>query len=367
MDKVIELAKEYLEGLEYFDNNFFDKFEEKLNTKKGFLYGYTKINNMKYDDSINPLFNKKSYDIIIEGKKCTFNPIICTNTTKFIHYNPQNINLTKLGDGTFATVYTIENDNRYVLKMMKSIKVTNNMKKNEEQKQVIQQYENDYKKLWKNLFFNYILQLYLFKINKKNITCNIYEFGTVKYEYIKNNLTSEFDYLYCIMENGGYSLQKYIIDEKSSDLQTIYKIFRICASHVNTIHKLDYIHLDIKLDNFLIKNNDINTIKIIDFDTVLKKNTEINKSFGTDDYMHYDIFDCNKKYNLNVTEKHDIFSLGCLYLYILNNRKFNINEIYVMPFKQITGRRSIQEYMDKRKNYKSSYKNELKDLIFPQP
>jgi hypothetical protein len=143
MDKVIKLAKEYLNGLEYFDNNFFDKFEEKLNTKKGFFYGSTKTNKTKYPSSINPLFKKKSYDITIEGKNCTFNPIICTSTTEFIGNNPGNIKL--LGKGTFANVYTIENDNGYVLKMMKYTKVTNHMKTNELQKEVIQESENEYK------------------------------------------------------------------------------------------------------------------------------------------------------------------------------------------------------------------------------
>jgi len=353
MDKVIELAKEYLEGLEHFDNNFFDKFEEKLDIKKGIFSGYTKINNMKYDDSINPLFKKRSFDTFISGKKCTFNPIICTNTTKIIRYNLKNIKLTEIGGGSFATVYTIGNDNRYVLKMIRIIKPSNHG------------VNNDYKKLLKNLFFNYILQLYLFKINKKNITCNIYEFGKVEYNYkTTSSGTESYDHLYCIMENGGYSLEKYIINNKINNIQTIYKIFRICASHVNTIHKLGYIHLDIKLDNFLIKNNNINTIKIIDFDTVLKKNTEINYEIGTLQYIHPDIFNCDEKNKLKVTEKHDIFSLGCLYLYILYNRKIDIKEIIAMPFNVLNKKFSRHDYMNKRNDYKSSYKNELEKLIF---
>jgi serine/threonine protein kinase len=392
MDKVIELAKEHLEGLEYFDNNFFDKFEEKLNTKKGFLYGSTKTNKTEYPSNINPLFNKNSYNITMKEKEIVsggFNyidtefilkPMICTKTTEFIRNNPQSIKLNELGEGSFATVYEIGDDKKYVLKRMKYQKVNNNMKNNEQQN------------LLKNLFFNYILQLYLSKIKEQNITCNIYEFGTAEFLVESHESSSIIGYLYCIMENGGDSLDTYIINNKNNikknNIKTMYKIFKKCASHVNTIHKLGYIHLDIKLQNFLIEDNnndnDIDTIKIIDFDTILKKNTIIFKEVGTCEYIHFDIYESyrifllrrisnpsalkiNKWLNgIKVSEKHDIFSLGCLYLYILYNINNNINikNIMVMPFEELINKKfEKNEYLQKRKNYKEYYKKELNHLM----
>lgn len=110
-----------------------------------------------------------------------------------------------------------------------------------------------------------------------NNICKIYEFGYIEKEQIQFKYTNknQKDFkptyleteLYCIMEYGGDTLNKYI-ENKSNiiNLDLVNKIMLQCYKCVKIIHDLNYVHFDISLDNFLIINDGTNiNIKIIDY------------------------------------------------------------------------------------------------------
>ena len=181
--------------------------------------------------------------------------------------------------------------------------------------------------------FHYLLYLY-YQINapeQLQYLCNLYEIGKIKDSYL----------IYGIMEHCGDELlkiNKYLlmdnkIPTKESKLLFIITIFKKCLLSLKLIHDIGYLHLDIKLENYLIKfsNNKIQ-IKIIDFGFVTKCNSVIEDLIGTGMYIPNDylknFFDGKKT---NVEKHHDIFSLGCVFIEIL----YKIFHLYDTSKKEI--------------------------------
>jgi len=116
---------------------------------------------------------------------------------------------------------------------------------------------------FKSLIFHYLLQKYYENNNKNKLKylCKLYEFGNIDKE----------TFYYAIMENCGQDLLNYferIIkrNEKISvkdRLKKLITIFKECCNAVKIMHDLEYLHLDIKPENFLISKK--GQIKIIDF------------------------------------------------------------------------------------------------------
>jgi serine/threonine protein kinase len=142
----------------------------------------------------------------------------------------------------------------------------------------------------------------------------------------------------------------------------IFYYFRQMANAVQDLHNSDFIHMDIKLENFTIDNNGV--IKIIDFGYSIQTKNKIKKRCGTHFYISPEIINCNGIHSYD-GKKSDIWSLGiCLYAMINGH----------LPFKNIhndTVNNNNNNGMDNYFNnvINSNYSelktndNDLKDLV----
>ncbi len=244
---------------------------------------------------------------------------------------------------------------------------------------------------YKAFKFHYLLQKYL-QFNKPDLSkylCKLYEYGFV-------NKDKDYSNIYAIMDNCGIELLEYIITLKVNNLLTLKKIIEImieCAKALQIIHNLDYVHFDIKPQNFLvIEEGESIYIKIIDFGCITKvdsfykritKYIQLNKSInynGTIQYfipeIAYNYLNPKKSKQITVNKKIDIFSLGCIFcilLIIFNyNDTFmykynNINNFYLNLFVcplNIDGNiyKNLDKNLNNRANYLNYYKNDILKL-----
>jgi serine/threonine protein kinase len=104
---------------------------------------------------------------------------------------------------------------------------------------------------------------------------------------------------------------------------------------IKLIHDVDYLHLDIKPENFLfsrVRNNI--EIKIIDFGMIKKCNFTTFNPFGSIEYLPNDWiknFSENPPRETILQKHHDIFSLGCTFIKIIY---FILNYIIFTYFKR---------------------------------
>lgn len=130
---------------------------------------------------------------------------------------------------------------------------------------------------------------------------------------------------YCIKLNyGGISLHDWVklntIEQRKKKLK--YIIFQI-LNVLHFIHTSCIIHGDLKPSNILIDEND--NIKIIDFGATIFDNTIINYSEDKKNYnMCTYLFSSPEmlsleytKKNIDINQKHDIFSFGLIVKYLL--------------------------------------------------
>jgi serine/threonine protein kinase len=208
---------------------------------------------------------------------------------------------------------------------------------------------------YRGLIFNYLLQNYY--INSPYL-CIIHEFGSIqidknnenlkKYYGIMDNCGKNLEHIfglfhkYLTIANNKHSKQARAIVDVSLILNIITIIFIKCLQALKLIHDINYLHLDIKPDNFLFSgsfsqasnlrhNGDNIIIKIIDFGTVLKENTPTTELFGTNKYLANDyIKNCLSKKETILRRHHDIFSLGCTFIMIIY---YLLNGILQINFK----------------------------------
>lgn len=166
------------------------------------------------------------------------------------------------------------------------------------------------------LYFNYMLCKYYFNndLDKLKYLCILKEFGEVQNQ----------NYLYAYMDNCGKPLNDIINIE--IDPINIIKLIKILLKQslesLKLIHDLDYVHLDIKSDNYLftINNNDLDTlqIKIIDFGLTKKNNLPELKYFGTAPNLPNDwLINFYSNIETTLTYHHDLFSLGNTILIVI--------------------------------------------------
>lgn len=105
--------------------------------------------------------------------------------------------------------------------------------------------------------------------------------------------------------------------------ETIKQIFKEMVRLVNIMHKNGFVHLDIKMENFLLLKTKDNSIKLslIDFDMAhiyYNEKVKLDKMVGTCGYCDYYIY---KKIYSN---KSDIWSLGvCLWILLEHRSPFD--------------------------------------------
>jgi serine/threonine protein kinase len=243
--------------------------------------------------------------------------------------NKINFNIFKnnfISEGSFAQVFKLKNSNN------------GTKRKNLIYKSIISENEEDAMFEYKGLKFQYLLQKILRSKNIDNLKylCLLHEYGFI-------NKLEDYKNLYAIMDNCGIELGEYILELKESrklTLEIIIKIMIECTKALQIIHNTEYVHLDVKPQNFLVvklDNGDIQ-IKIIDFGCIIKNNKKIEYIIGTKAYMSPEILNETSFNNLLLANiKMDIFSLGCMFFEFLIILSSSINKhiydgFYICPY-----------------------------------
>ena len=112
--------------------------------------------------------------------------------------------------------------------------------------------------------------------------------------------------------------------------QTVKHIFRKMAENTLRLHKNGFVHLDIKLENFIISRDDDMTLTMIDFGSghvYTNESKDLTQLVGTKGYTPLEI------YNGVYYPTTDVWSLGiCLWLLFtgttpFDHRSFNYNDL----------------------------------------
>ena len=146
------------------------------------------------------------------------------------------------------------------------------------------------------------------------------------YGYYKEN-----GYLNIIMEYGGdKNLDEFIKDQKCGiDEDIIKKIVLQICNGLKKIHKANVIHRDLTPLNIFINTNNY-SIKIGDFGISNKLETNQNftytmKGRGNFSYMLQEIIE---GYKSKITNKVDIYSLGCIIYELFTKRKYHDDKLW---------------------------------------
>ena len=196
--------------------------------------------------------------------------------------------ITKLGEGEQGVVYKCYNKNKRLICAIKKIKKSS-VKKNKYTKELLNNEYNTHL----NLINDNILRLYD-GLKDENHYYLIYE-------YCPNGNLSK-------IKNKNFTLKKMLNYIYEAGLGLLY------------LKNNKILHLDIKLDNILIKND---VIKIADFGLCYQGEIPIKFGYirGTPSYMSPEIVECDK-----VDYGTDLWSLGvCLYYILFNKFPFDSN------------------------------------------
>jgi len=226
------------------------------------------------------------------------------------HFSNKIFNLNKSASGSFSTVYL-----QYYNKLNKSKTRKSNI--------IFKETTDSEGDEYKALIFHYLIQHYYEKNNPEKLKylCNLREIGKIKYNDSK---------IYGIMDNCGQELvtlqnSRLLKYDPLKGLLFIVNIFKQSLEALKLLHDLNYLHLDIKPQNYLITSK--NQVKIIDFGMIKKCPFTTGGWFGTSLYMPNDwLFNFNIGKQTTLMKHHDIFELGCMFIdlifYLLNNFTF---------------------------------------------
>ena len=135
-----------------------------------------------------------------------------------------------------------------------------------------------------------------------------------------------FDWFYDIS-----CVDKSVIDENCAK-----QIFKNMVIVTEKLHKQKIVHLDIKLENFIISDEVKKSICMIDYASChphSDKKMQLSKMVGTRGYAPYEIY---KGY---YTSKSDVWSLGvCLWLLLTKTTAFDHNKLSYSNCKDITSK-----------------------------
>ena len=280
----------------------------------------------------------KSRKLEYESKKFILIPSIYDSS---IPGNFKVNNKSLIGEGAFGKVYK----NIHLINKNKERKLTYVFK-------IIKDKSSNTE--FKSLIFNICLLAFLYFQNNFEIKyfCDLYEFGEIK------NKGNSF---YAIMENGGNELYDYKIPidiHIITKLSNILIIIKECAKAIYVLHKIGIIHCDIKLENFLFKEQNGNyNIKIIDFGFCRKNGTVVDDLFGTQYYIPYDFFySTQKDLEYKITVKNDIYALGIMFIELLF-------EIINMSAKNTVNNNLKQKIYNSNANTLNTLKNTINNII----
>ena len=292
---------------------------------------FTQLFNKNINSRLKGIYNSSCIQRTLHN--ITLIPVFCSY---------QNINIKKyikIGKGGYGNVFSI--NDKYILK------------------KIIFKDDESYNDELKALVFHYLLTLSL-KNNNNSLRyiCKLYEFGLIGNKESKN--------IYCIQDNGGEELYKYLVKKYKSIFYSLFigvrdkliyflKILLECSRALKIIHDLDYVHMDIKSENFLIVENRDGSfqIKIIDFGYVSKIGSKIKDIRGTSQYINLIyIKKIYSKKEVFTLVKYDIFGLGCMFIEFIMNYILRKKVVSVLPFKYKINFSFHNNIMKKRYNYK---------------
>jgi len=340
----------------------------------------------KYVNNNNKINEKKSFDSILNAIQCTtnikrINFYVNKLLIYFNKYNCNNFNHSKLINVIENIIYNekiIKNTNiESFLNLINKCKKESNMKKNELEDILIKLDNGIHKYIYflnnlyydKNSILTFVLKLgyenedikeidnlnlkrgfikglkkgdmnYILKYQPNKsfmelvINCYLKSFDKEKNNYFLIPellfINNDNSYFY-IIEKYKTDLYKYfnILDKNSKILQIsdVINIINFLVNAIEILHNNNIIHADLKLENIVInvdENNNINNLKIIDFDVSLF-NIIPEKLFNVDNNKYIKILN-NKKlrgtriYMLKdkiMTFSNDIYSIGVIILIIL--------------------------------------------------
>jgi serine/threonine protein kinase len=226
-----------------------------------------------------------------------------------------------------------------------------------------------------SIIFLNIGKNYMLRIAKKNQdetlkSCLIHKLLIEKYGDNNEHILKIYEFgilspekrIYSILERCDGDLFNYIdsmnkLNQVNSFTNIIYKM----TKSISYLHDNELVHLDIKLENFLYKNNNGRVeVKITDFGTTEFEGTVLDKIRGTETTIAPEFLDSFKnsgKYIVN--KKADIFSLGVCFLYFFIWIFKNIFLDFYAPL--YSGNLNKSTFLNYRQNYyrKSSNKNSL--------
>jgi serine/threonine protein kinase len=142
---------------------------------------------------------------------------------------------------------------------------------------------------------------------------------------IKINETYEdTDYFYTVMDYYSRGDLHYNIQEKRISIKKYKNIIEKLITPISTIHTANIVHLDLKLENYLLNNND--NYLLIDFNLSQTHNNKYYELNSISDVVGTKPFIAPEIYEGYYCKSTDMYNLGCmLYLiYTCNNYNSNI-------------------------------------------
>ena len=141
------------------------------------------------------------------------------------------------------------------------------------------------------------------------------------HEFILHN-----KHLFIFMDyENSVDIHKYCFEPHRNNIpmDNIINMINQMGIAIKTLHSYNFVHLDLKLENFIITNNNI--VKLIDFGTVkplTKTEKKLNTIVGTRTYSAPEIY--RHRYHTNS----DIWSYAiCIWILIIKDYCFNHSEI----------------------------------------
>ena len=199
---------------------------------------------------------------------------------------------------------------------------------------------NMYSKL-KKIGYGATSRIYITKKNNKTYVCKCVSRDSLKKGFreikVLQKLNSDFfpklhefisfdSNLFIFMNyENSVDVHKYCFEINKCELpyKNIIHIIREMGKAIQTLHSYNFVHLDLKLENFIITNK--KNIKLIDFGTarpLLKGERILHNIVGTKNYSAPEIY--RSKYHLNS----DIWSYAvCIWILIVKDYCFNHNSI----------------------------------------
>jgi serine/threonine protein kinase len=180
--------------------------------------------------------------------------------------------------------------------------------------------------------------------NEYNILKKIKEPNIIK---IKETYEDTY-YFYIVMdyyENGDLYIN---MKNRNINIKDYKKLIKKLIEPIHTIHKQNIVHLDIKLENYLLSNNSDDFI-LIDFNLSKNHTSNYYKLETIPTVLGTKSFTAPEIYDQYYCKSSDMYSLGCMLYLIYTNMlyKGDLNLLQNLPF-ELKG--LIIELLDK--NYK---------------